>query len=76
MAVCVSQIRDLLMPGLWEIRGAYSAMPSVWESVFAEEAEAALPTIGVPAALALGAAAVIIHNPEVSRRGLFSWWTG
>ena len=30
--------------------------------------------VSLPVALALGAAAVIVQNPEVSRRGLFSWW--
>ena len=29
--------------------------------------------VSLPAALAIGAAAVVIKNPEVSRRGLFGW---
>jgi hypothetical protein len=32
-----------------------------------------LDHVGLPAALAIGAAAVVIKNPEVSRRGLFGW---
>ncbi len=31
--------------------------------------------VSLPAALAIGAAAVIIRNPDISRRGIFSWWS-
>ena len=33
----------------------------------------ALPTVSLPVAVAMGAAAVLIQNPDISRRGLFSW---
>ncbi len=75
MAVELTAMRDLLLPGLFAVRGSYSVMPYAWVDVFAEEA-AAIPTLNLPAAVAIGAAAVLIQNPEVSRRSLFSWWNG
>ena len=76
MAVGLEHMRDVLLPGLWEIRGSYSAVPVMWEKVFAAPVveEIALPLISPQAALAMGAIAVVIKNPKVSRRGLFSWF--
>ena len=73
MPVCVSKIRDELLPGLWEVRGMYCAIPTQWAVVFAEEAAPILPPVSLPVAVAMGAAAVLIQNPEISRRGLFAW---
>jgi hypothetical protein len=74
MAVSHGQIRDLLLPGLREVS---RATPAMWANLFVEEAEAspAVPMIGVGAALALGAAAVVVQNPVVTRRWFAGWFS-
>ena len=78
MAVGLVHMRDLLLPGLYSVTGSYSSMPAMWETVFAtEEVEAAAPLlslpVSLPAAFAIGAAAVVIKNPIVTRR-FWSWF--
>lgn len=79
MATPQDKIRNLLLPGLYTVRGSYSTWPAAWEGLFAAEAaevEAiALPSLSVslPAAVAIGFAAAVIKNPTVSRRFL-SWF--
>ena len=80
MPVNLELMREALMPGLMAISGRYSTMPAQWEAMFAadavEEASAApLLTVPVslPAAIAIGAAAVVIKNPTVTRR-FWSWF--
>lgn len=34
MPVALSQIRDLLLPGLWAVTGEYPQLPRVWDKVF------------------------------------------
>lgn len=34
MPVSLSQIRDLLLPGLWAVTGEYTQLPRVWDKVF------------------------------------------
>lgn len=34
MPVSLSQIRDLLLPGLWQVSGKYPQLPSTWPKVF------------------------------------------
>ena len=71
MPVDLVHLREQLLPGLQQsfalTKEIYAA--NVWNSVFAEEAPLAwVPELSLPAALAVGAAAVIIKNPEVTRR--------
>lgn len=77
MPIQVAQIRDLLLPGLMQIRGSYSSLPALWAEAF-EPAIAAphiwVPKLSVPAALAVGAAAAIIKNPEITRRFWAGWF--
>lgn len=77
MPVALSHMRDILLPGMMEIAYSYRMMPLQYSFTATETVgvnilpEVALP---LPAALALGAAAVIIKNPVVSRRFL-PWGT-
>jgi hypothetical protein len=74
MAVTLAQIRQELLPGLFAIQGSYDAIPAQWARVFAlDEVVAPLPSVSLPQALIMGAAAVVITNPEVTRRGLLGW---
>ena len=78
MPISTEAIRDLLLPGLMQVAGSYSRMPAMWTEVF-EPAIAAphiwVPKLSVPAALAVGAAAAIIKNPEVTRRFWAGWFS-
>lgn len=90
MPVELKQMRELLLPGLQAAARSYSFMAEQWEEETLTEnllvktyerysygfdafPPAPLP-IGPRAALAIGAAAAIVKNPEVSRRGLFGFW--
>lgn len=69
----LQHIRDLLMPGLLEIRTAYVV---AWDDAFAAGAAEAVSipeaiTLGPGAIVAIGAAAAVIKNPTVSRRAMF-----
>jgi len=79
----ITQMRNVLLPGLMEIVGSYSMIPAAWESVFADaeakittELAALVPPVSLPVAAAMGVAAVVIKNPKVERRSLFSWLWG
>ena len=81
MPVSVEHIRELLMPGLMSVSGSYSTLAAQWEAVFAAdavEAKTVAPLLTVPvslpAAIAIGAAAVVIKNPTVTRR-FWSWFS-
>jgi hypothetical protein len=68
-------MRELMLPGLMAIQ--YETLPVQWATIFASEEVAipSLPVISPQMALAMGAAAVVMKNPEVSRRGLFGWFS-
>lgn len=74
MPVSLEHIRDQLLPGLRIIttRAVREGMPVTWEYIAQERAfiprASCVPTVSIPAALAMGAAAVVIHNPPVTRR--------
>lgn len=73
MIVNQSQIRELLWKGLWEVSGDYSLLTRQWHGVFVPKAPAIITTeVGLPAAVALAAAATIIRNPVMTRR----FWSG
>ena len=72
MPIELAQIRDLLLPGLREVTGSYRtfnarfpapplATPYIW-----------VPKLSIPETIAVGAAAVIIKNPTLTRR----FWSG
>lgn len=73
VAIELGNIRDLLLPGLMEIRSTYATLPA-WEHLFDEGlvVQQPLSLISPQAALAMAAAAAIIKNPIISRRGLFA----
>ena len=79
MPVSIEHMRDLMMPGLIEsftqTKGIVAA--SVFDAAFAESV-GTVPLVSVPislpAAVAIGAAAVVIKNPTVTRR-FISWFT-
>jgi hypothetical protein len=71
MPVPLSEIRELLLPGLLGIMerdcARYSLMRAQWGAAFEP---LPLPPVPLPVAVAMGAAAVVIKNPVVSRRFL------
>lgn len=74
MPVPLSEIRAALLPGLFDIRGEY--ISAMWAREFAAPVVEILPaiTLGPSAVVAMATAAVVIKNPTVSRRGIFSWF--
>jgi hypothetical protein len=80
MAIELENIRAHLLPGLWEMRGSYDAIPAQWAMIFSAADDElwttiTLPTVSIPVAIAAGAAAEVIRNPEVTRRWLFGGGT-
>ena len=76
MAVSVEAIRDLLLPGLRGIVGRYEAFPAYWEEAFEQTVAAPhilVPKLSLPVAVAVGAAALIVKNPIVTRRFWQGW---
>jgi len=73
MAAPLENLREELLPGLLDIRSEYAMIPRIWERVFAEEALFRNFSMPLPVAVAAGVAAVVIRNPSVTRRSLFSW---
>ena len=76
MAVSVEHIRDLLLPGLREIVSQYEDFPAYWEMAVEQTVAAPhilVPKLSLPAAVAVGAAALIVKNPIVTRRFWQGW---
>ncbi len=74
MAVSICDIRSILLPGLYDISGSYGMMRQ-WETIFAPKTPHIwVPKLTLPEAVAAGAAAVIIKNPEVTRRFWSGWF--
>lgn len=80
MPFSLENIREELMPGLLvkcHERYSFGWVDSRidWHRLFAPAiVEPALPTLGARSAFAIGAAAAVIRNPKVSRRGLLAWF--
>ena len=68
MAVALTELRDLLLPGLWKVSSVYLASPQ-WAELFAAD-EAAAPVLSMQEVVILGTAAIIAKNPVVTRRFL------
>lgn len=79
MAVPLSTIRDLLLPGLITVSERYTWTSTDWRGIFGtfETTMAAphiwVPKLMLPVAVAAGVAAAIIKNPEVTRRFWAGW---
>lgn len=75
MVVSLAQIREELLPGLWEVSGNYSMIERQWNRIFAPAINAPhiwVPKLTLPQAVLVGAAATIIKNPTITRR----FWSG
>jgi hypothetical protein len=72
-------MRELMLPGLIAVKYRYQYIDPRWGAglfEFEQRIEAPhvwIPKVGLTTAVAVGAAAAIIKNPEVSRRGLVGW---
>ena len=74
--VQLTEMRDLLLPGLLQITGNYERFPTMWEAAYGRSVAAPhiwVPKLSLPQAALLGAAAAIIKNPEVTRRFWAGW---
>jgi hypothetical protein len=74
MILSMTEVRAMLLPGLFEAYygGPYSSLRQ-WDNLFIPETPHIwVPKLSLPATLAVGAAATIIKNPEVTRR----FWSG
>lgn len=75
MPVALAEIRAHLLPGLWALTNETTFANSPGFVLPALQASApaipALPVLGPGALAIVGAAAVVIRNPTVSRRGIF-----
>ena len=70
MPVKLEEMRDLLLPGLRSMTGSRPYftvidVPHSWNDMFRSAS-----TVSVPTAIAMGAAAVVMKNPRVTRRFL------
>ncbi len=74
MPVTLENIREHLLPGLYQITASQSAVAR-WEEAFEAWNAAAIELPPIPLAIAIPfvAAATIVKNPETTRRGLLSW---
>jgi hypothetical protein len=75
MPVPLDKMRDLLLPGLWEITAINRTPVDRW-SAYEPAIEAPhiwVPKLSLPAAVAIGAAAAIIKNPTITRRFWAGW---
>lgn len=76
MSVELGHIRELLLPGLWEISNSYRDIKEQWGAqIFVRTVTAPhiwIPKLTLPEGVALGIAAAIIKNPVVTRR----FWSG
>jgi hypothetical protein len=82
MPIELGQMRDLLMPGILQLSGSYKALPEVWETIFELEAEPTvsaphiwIPKLTIQQTVAVGAAAMIVKNPVVTRRFWAGWFS-
>ena len=76
MAVSVEHIRDFLLPGLRGIVSQYKDFPAYWEMAVEQTVAAPhiwVPKLSLPAAVAVGTAALIVKNPIVTRRFWQGW---
>lgn len=79
MSIELSQIRELLLPGLFQVTERYAFQFTDWRGVFGtyETTIAAphiwVPKLTLPQAVAAGAAAAIITNPVITRRFWAGW---
>ena len=78
MPIAIENIRDHLMPGLYQVGyGGWQDVPRQWESLFSGVFVPSKPHIWVPkmplsVAVAAGMAAAVIENPIITRR----FWSG
>jgi len=78
--ISLDELRHELLPGLMAVQGSYADMKSRWAAkIFNGDVlfVPAMPHIWIPKpveVLALGAAATIIKNPEVTRRFWRGWF--
>lgn len=82
MPVQLSAMRDLLLPGLQQVTALQYSFVHTKEifaaNVFGRAVSAPhiwIPKLSIPQAVALGAAAAIIKNPEVTRRFWAGWFS-
>ena len=76
MPVQLSELRELLLPGMRSVAARYTALPS-WQVGYETTVAAPhiwIPKLTIPEALAVGAAAAIIKNPIVTRRFWKGWF--
>lgn len=84
MAVSLELIREELLPGLYDALSAemherYSFAMHSWNGIYGQFEKAVsaphiwVPKLSLPQSLALGAAAAIVRNPEVTRRFWAGW---
>lgn len=79
MPVALTTMRDLLLPGLLDIRERYAASVYDWRGIYStyETTPAAphvwVPKLTIPQAIIVGAAATIIKNPMITRRFWAGW---
>lgn len=80
MTVQLNQIRELLLPGLWDISQSFAQTQEVWAAkvldsglYVAETPHIWVPKLSLPEAVLVGAAAAVIKNPTVTRRFWAGW---
>ena len=76
MPVSLNHLRDQLLPGLLTVCWEYRMQHHVWTDAFTSDVAAPhiwIPKISIPLAVAAGAAATVIRNPEVTRRFWAGW---
>ena len=76
MTVELAELRALLLPGLrsqiMQMRAAYPY--TKWNDIFIPATPHIwVPKLNLPTALAVGAAAAVIKNPEITRRFWRGW---
>lgn len=75
MPVELIHLRNLLLPGLWQIsiKEEGAIIERQWQSPFTPAAPHIwVPKLTIPQAIVVGAAATVIKNPEITRR----FWSG
>lgn len=77
MPVSLENMREMLLPGMWEITASPTVV-SCWDEIFESGMFANFPggpVFGVPLSIAVPVvtAAVVAKNPEVTRRSIWGW---